>query len=313
MIYADMHCDTVTECCNSGGDMTDFCGQVNVEKLKLSGCGAQCFAIFTEGENASADFKRYAEFYNAFLSSCKDVLPVRRGDDLRAARAKGKIGAILTVENLGFLNGDERGITALKKAGVRMASLVWNNANAFARPNLIFEGEMPAFEKRESGGLTEAGRRAVELLNRERIIIDVSHLSDGGTEEIISLSSAAVVASHSCCSAVCNVSRNLTDGQIKKLAEKGGIAGLNFCRDFIGSGDPFEVLYRHFIHMVDVGGEDFPALGSDFDGIPPYKELADCTFVPRLLEYFSSRGVNARILEKFAYRNFERVFCEVVG
>lgn len=313
MIYADMHCDTVTACCDSGGNMTDFCGQVNVEKLKRSGCGAQCFAIFTEGKNASADFERYAEFYIKFVSSCKDVLPVRCGDDLKAARAEGKIGAVLTVENLGFCNGDEECVSALKRAGVRMASLVWNAANAFALPNLVSEGGAPDFEKRERGGLTEAGRRAVELLNRERIMVDVSHLSDGGTEEIIALSSAPVVASHSCCAEVCNVSRNLTDGQIKKLAAKGGIGGLNFCRDFIGRGDPFEALYRHFIHMVDVGGEDFPALGGDFDGIPPYKELADCTFVPRLLEYFSSRGTSARILEKLAYRNFERVFCEVAG
>ncbi|MDE7086933.1 MAG: membrane dipeptidase, partial [Clostridia bacterium] len=66
-------------------------------------------------------------------------------------------------------------------------------------------------------------------------------------------------------------------------------------------------------HMVKVGGEDFPALGSDFDGIPPYAELDDCLKVQKLLTYFKDRGVTERQLEKLAYKNFFRVIKEVVG
>ena len=98
---------------------------------------------------------------------------------------------------------------------------------------------------------------------------------------------------------------------------------MNFCRDFVVEGafadglygtahtkneSVFEGLYRHFIHLVNVGGEDIAAIGSDFDGIPPYGELSDCTKICALFEYFDRRGVRAGLLEKFAFGNFLRLF-----
>jgi len=157
------------------------------------------------------------------------------------------------------------------------------------------------------------GKSAVEAMNEGKIIIDISHLSDGGVEDILNVSKTPVVASHSNAAAVCPVSRNLTDAQLKKIAQNGGTVGLNYCYDFIGEGGVFENLYRHYSYMVKVGGEDLPSLGSDFDGIPAYPELADCTKVQALLEYFSRRGVSNRALEKLCYKNFLRVFEDVVG
>lgn len=311
--YADLHCDSATVSCNSGGDFTAFSGQVNIEKLKTSGCEAQCFALFTQGENAAADFDRFVAFYNAQIAVNPDILPVERYSDIEKARKEGKVAAILTVENFGLLNGDTGGIKRLAALGVKMASPVWNFANAFAYPNLIFNGNMPDFAARETRGLTAAGKDAVRELNHNRIIIDVSHLSDGGVEDVLALSEAPVVASHSNCAAVCNVSRNLTDDQIKKIADKGGVIGLNYCRDFIGGESAFGGLYNHLKHLLEKGGEDVLALGSDFDGIPAYDELADCTFVQRLLQYFSDRGISVRLIEKLARKNFYRVFKEVVG
>lgn len=314
--YADMHCDTVTVCCDAGGNLADFGGQTNVEKLIKSGCAAQCFALFTEGENAAGDFERYSAFYSAQIAKDPRILPVERFCDIEKARGQGLLAAILTVENLGFTGGDPQKISALSKSGVKMASLVWNTPNALAFPNLCWDGKSaPDLRAREKRGLTKAGRLAVEILNEENIIIDLSHLSDGGVEDILNLSTAPVVASHSNCRAECDVSRNLTDSQLKKIADKGGVVGLNYCRDFIlcGAENVFEKLYRHYIHMVNTGGEDLPALGSDFDGIPAYPELSDCTAVQRLLEYFSERGVPSRRLEKLAFGNFARTFKEVVG
>lgn len=311
--YADLHCDSVTVCCDCGKDMSAFDGQINIQKLTEAGCAAQCFALFTEGKNASADFKRYAEFYNAQIASDPRVKAVHSYADLVSARHGGRLAAILTVENMGFLNGGVSGIKQLKALGVQMASLVWNTPNEFAYPNLIFRGGVPDFAAREARGLTRLGKSAVEELNANKIIIDLSHLSDGGADDVLKISTAPVVASHSNAAAVCGVSRNLTDAQLKIIAGKGGVVGLNFCRDFIGGESVFESLYLHYKNMVSAGGEDLPALGSDFDGIPPYGELRDCTRVQALLEYFSSRGVPHTALEKLAFGNFARVFKEVVG
>lgn len=311
--YSDLHCDSVTVSCNAGGNFSAFKGQVNLQKLKNSGCEAQCFALFTEGENAAEDFERFAAYYNAQIAVDPLILPVERYFDIQKAADSGKIAAILTVENMGFLKGDTGGIKKLSKAGVKMASLVWNSANELAYPNLIFKSGLPDFAARETRGLTELGKAAVKELNANKIIIDISHLSDGGAEDVLSLSTAPVVASHSNCAGVHNVSRNLTDGQIKKIADKGGVVGLNYCYDFIGGDSAFERLFAHYKHLVKVGGENLPAIGSDFDGIPPYDELADCEKVPELLNFFESRGVKSGALEKLARLNFYRVFKEVVG
>ncbi|MDE6557573.1 MAG: membrane dipeptidase [Clostridia bacterium] len=313
--YADLHADSVTECCNRGENLRDFSGQVSVEKLKKSGCAAQCFALFTEGEKAAEDFEKFLAFYYAQIAVNPHILPVERYFDIEKAEKEGKTTAILTVENMGFLNGDIYGIARLNKAGVKMASLVWNTPNALAYPNLIFKGDMPDFAARESRGLTDLGKQAVKELNANKIIVDVSHLSDGGVEDVLALSKAPVVASHSDCAAVHPVSRNLTDNQIKKIADGGGVVGLNFCHDFLcNEGESaIESLYKNYVHLVKTGGEDVPALGTDFDGIPPYRELPDCTAVQTLFEYFSRRGVSDGALEKLARKNFYRVFKEVVG
>lgn len=281
--------------------MRDFAGQINLRKLKYAGCTAQCFAIFTQGENAAENFERFSAFYNDFLHSNGDIVPVNGFSDIVSAELEGKTAAILTVENLGFLNGDIEKIARLKSAGVKMASLTWNHTNAFGHPCCV------------GGALTENGRFAVGELNAQKIIIDISHLSDEGAEEVFNLSRSPVIASHSNCRSVCGAARNLTDGQLKKLADCGGVAGLNFCRAFIGDCDPFEGLYLHYKHMADIGGEDLPAIGSDFDGIPPYAEISDCTKIQKLFEYFNYRGVKPRALEKLARKNFFRVFKEVCG
>ena len=181
IIYADLHCDSITKCCACGGDMLDFSGQVNIRKLTASGCGAQCFALFTDGENAEEDFKKFLAFYGAQIEKHPRLQPVLRRGDIERAVESGKIGAVLTVENLGFLNGGVSGIAALKTAGVKMASLVWNSANAYAYPNLKFKDGAPDIAARESRGLTAAGRAAVEELNKNGVICDISHLSDGGS------------------------------------------------------------------------------------------------------------------------------------
>lgn len=290
-----MHCDSVTACCDEGAKLKSFKGQVSGEKLKKSGCAVQCFAIFTEGKNAAADFEKYTAFYFGEIARSGLVKAVCSAD-IERAMARGATAAVLTVENLGFSGGDASAIPALAERGVRMASLAWNNPNALA-----------------GSTLTPAGESAVEALNAGRIIVDISHLTDGAAERVLSISRAPVVASHSNCRAICDVGRNLTDALIRRVAEGGGVVGLNFSKTFLGDGDAEENFLRHFGHLLSVGGEDVLALGSDFDGILAYPEIADCTAVRRIFGALLRGGIPPRVVEKFALGNFLRVFGEVVG
>lgn len=142
--------------------------------------------------------------------------PISNFNDFTRCESEGKVGVILTVENLGFIGADLEKIDVLKKDGVRMASLVWNNKNQFASPNLVFENGLPQFEKRVDEGLSGLGKEAVERLDYNKIIIDISHLSDGGARDILQGRKIPAVASHSNAQKIIDVSRNLSDELIKK-------------------------------------------------------------------------------------------------
>ncbi|MDE7453881.1 MAG: dipeptidase [Clostridia bacterium] len=311
MKYVDLHCDTLTKSFDEKLGIKDGGLQINLNKLKKSGCAAQCFAVFTEGEGADSRFGRYAEYFRSCMRKFgRDIKPVTNYSDLKYCLDGGGTGVILTVENLGFIKSADE-IDGLYSLGVRMASLVWNFENALACPNLLFEDGMPLFDKRESRGLTPLGREVIERLDDKGIIVDISHLSDGGAEEILDGRKIPLVASHSNCAAVCNWPRNLTDSLIKKIADCGGVVGVNFCKDFLGEGDTFERVLDHIIHLIKVGGGDIIAFGSDFDGIPECEKLEGCEKMPELLNFLESRGVKGETLEKLAYKNFARVFKEV--
>lgn len=306
MIYCDMHCDTITKSADLNLGMSDSLLQSGFQKLKKSGCAAQCFAIFTESDKYG--FLNYLKAFEEEIEKDKDVVFCKTYADVISCINDKKLGAILTAESLSFTGGDLNFIKVLKEKNVKMASLVWNNENEFAYPNLIFEKGLPVFEKSCTKGLKERGREALCLLDESKIIIDISHLSDGGAEEILTDRKIPVVASHSNSREVLNVSRNLPDSLIKKIADCGGAIGVNFCKDFTG-----EDIIPHIKHIIKVGGEDAAAFGSDFDGIPENPDMPDCTSMPELFDRLIKSGISARVLEKLAYKNFLRVFKEVCG
>ena len=100
------------------------------------------------------------------------------------------------------------------------------------------------------------------------MIIDVSHASDGTFRDIMAIAKGTVIASHSNCREIAKHPRNLTDEMIWQLADAGGIAGLNLYGPFLGreKESRIEDMTAHILHMLNKGGSDFPAIGTDFDG-----------------------------------------------
>ena len=128
MKYIDLHCDTLTVSCDKGQNLIRNGLQADVERLNKSGCIAQCFAIFTEGASAAKYFENYLSFYVKELEESPDkILPVTSSENLKKCVSSGIVGGLLTVENLSFIGEDLSKIPYLAQAGVKMASLVWNN------------------------------------------------------------------------------------------------------------------------------------------------------------------------------------------
>jgi membrane dipeptidase len=167
------------------------------------------------------------------------------------------------------------------------------------------------------GGLSPFGKEVVAEMNRLGILVDVSHVSDDTFYDVLKYSSRPVVATHSCCRAICGHPRNMTDDMIKALADAGGVIQINFYPFFL---DPeftdidssirpsYKKVADHIDHVVNLVGIDHVGIGSDFDGIEVTPEgMDDISMMPVLFEELKDRGYSDSDLEKLAGENFFRV------
>ena len=131
--------------------------------------------------------------------------------------------------------------------------------------------------------------------------VDLSHLNDKSFFEVIDRAEKPI-ASHSNCRSVCDISRNLSDEQIKLICEKGGVIGLNFYPLFLG-GNVFEKIYENIAHLLYLGYENIIAVGSDFDGAVMASELCDITKIFDLYVFLEQKGLDNSLLDKIFYKN----------
>ena len=216
------------------------------------------------------------------------------------------MSAVLTLEEGGVLNGNMGHLEELYQQGIRLITLTWNYENCIGFPNSRDEQVMKK-------GLKPFGIEVLKRMNELGIIIDVSHISDGGFWDVMKYSKKPVVASHSNARAICNHPRNLTDDMIKALGEKGGAAGVNFYPYFLNEQGvaTVEDIANHITHMYQVGGEDVVAIGTDFDGFDEGElNLTNISEIGLVYDALVKRGFTERQLEKFWNKNVLRVFEE---
>lgn len=329
MGYVDLHCDTISRILEENGSINDKRFMVNLDGLEKAGADVQFFACFVYGiyfDDKLTDKERRLDNFlidihpGAWDKAYEHVLKMSAcldselSDDLKLARSyddivknmnEGVISAVKTVEEGGVLAGDIKRLDALYNEGVRLITLTWNFRNCIGHPNSTVKELMDL-------GLTSFGQDVVGRMNELGMIIDVSHLSDGGFYECINLSDKPIVASHSDVRALCPHPRNLTDHMIRTLAEHGGVAGLNLCPEFIREDGQVCVddLVKHVVYMMNKGGEDIVCLGTDFDGIRnPYRDnwINTVNDMPLLFEALKKYGLSERQLDKFMYGNAMRV------
>ena len=178
-------------------------------------------------------------------------------DRVLARRAGGEqvVGALLGIEGLHNIEGSISNLERLFDAGYRMGGLTHFFDNELA-------GSMHGMEK---GGLTPLGRQAVRRMESLGMIVDAAHLSRAGLAELLAMAEKPVVISHGGARAVCDVNRNLTDGEIRGIAATGGVIGVGFWDGAVCSPTPGAAA-RTMRYIRDLVGIEHVALGSDFDG-----------------------------------------------
>ncbi|AUX07759.1 membrane dipeptidase [Halalkaliarchaeum desulfuricum] len=235
--------------------------------------------------------------------------------DFDACLAGDCVGAIPHVEGAGGIAADLSNLDVLVDAGLRSVGLVWSRPNAFARGVPFVHGSTPD----HGPGLTDAGRTLVRACNDRGLIVDCAHLNAAGVRDVLAETEHPPVVSHAGVHEICPSSRNLTDGQLRAIADRDGIVGLTFATRFLhpdGDDDrdlPLSTLLDHLDHAVDVAGVEHVGLGSDFDGATVLSSVEDVAGLPGLFDAIEARGYSRRECVLLAHGNWRRVLAATWG
>ena len=251
-MIVDAHNDLLLELVLAADDSNPFAVRW-LPKLRRGGVALQICPIYV-GDAAgtfAATARRQISAFERAVRENDGVVAVGRGSDLDGL-GRDRIGLMLALEGAEALEGRIDALDAFVADGVRLVGLTHNPSNEFA-------GGVDSTD-----GLTRRGRALVAELAARQVIIDLAHASERTYFEVLELTSTPVVVSHACCRAVHEHRRNLTDEQLRSLAERGGVLGLMALQFVVGPGGTVERFIDHLDHAVAVIGIDHVGIGADF-------------------------------------------------
>lgn len=301
----DLHCDTalgmVGRTYQPGPGLRRNNLHIDLERASTLAGYCQCFACFTTPHMRQWYQKSPEEIFQkelaAVLSNLQDhadlIGQAFSTADVSKNLEQGKMSAILSIEGPAGFGFDPARLEELWKLGFRITTLGWNEDNVLTGSHMT------------GGGLTDLGKAYVREAQRLGMLIDVSHISDRGFYDIMDITEAPVIASHSNSRAVRNHSRNLTDAMFMEIVNTGGVAGLNLYTDFIGEQANLDMCCDHVCHFLELDHNGTHiALGGDldgcesipmgFEGVQDYPKLAACLL---------ARGLDERTVRDIFWNN----------
>jgi len=299
-----------------------------VPKMKKGGIDIRVVALYSDiqylPELALRRGLDLVETLYEEIGECPEAMLCTTYSDMLKAKEEGKVGFILGMEGAEPLGADIQLLGIFYKLGLRVLGIT------HALRTYLADGAFLSDRKvGQMGGLTDVGVKFVEKAQDLGMVIDVSHLNDPGFWDVIKFSEGPIIASHSNCRALREHPRNLTDDQIKAVAARGGVTGINACGLFVEPPD-FKHLVDHIDHLVKVGGVEHTGLGPDFadyllqymteqerDRIPvewisPVKGYPGDEAFSLVADELARRGYLAKDIDLIMGENFLRVFKEVL-
>lgn len=301
-------------------------GHLDFRRIRQGRLGAALFAIFVPPENY------VAQHYPQRLAALQDRVAVmwqqlailqrleqfsqgqakicRTAAHVKQCRERRQLAMIAHIEGADALDTEGQLLTAFYDAGVRSIGPFWNTPNAFGEG---ITGHFPGSP--DSGpGLTAAGFDFIRQLQSRSMLIDVSHMNQKAFYDTANTVDQPLVATHSNAHALCAQPRNLTDAQLKVIADSGGMVGVNFGNAFLradGQRDPqtpVDQIVAHILYLLNQMGEDHVGFGSDFDGTGVPEGLKDVTGLDLLEQKLRETGLSERVITKVCHANWIRIF-----
>ncbi|EOR26932.1 membrane dipeptidase [Clostridium sartagoforme AAU1] len=304
----DLHCDTASRLLYENLKLKESICKVDIKKLKESKALAQVFAHFIELNIVDNPYLEFKKMNDVLMKELKenynDIEIATNLKELEEVNNKGKIGAFLSIEEGEVLEGKIERVKEVYDMGIRFITLTWNFPNSIGYPNVGY--------RYKNNGLTDKGKEIVSEMENLKIIPDCSHLSDRGFYDLVDICKKPFIATHSNAREITNHSRNLTDDMIVKLANKGGVMGLNFCAPFLGNEriPTIQSMIAHIKHIKNIGGIDVLALGTDFDGIENEVEIRNIGEIEKLRDALIKEKFISSEIDKIFFKNVKRVVKE---
>jgi len=232
------------------------------------------------------------------------VALARTPQQLYENKAMGKKSIMLGIENGLAIEDDIRNIAHFAQRGIVYITLCHNGDNAICDS---------ARGTQTHGGVSAFGEQVIGEMNRLGVMVDLSHGAETSFFDALSISQTPIVCSHSNCKALCDVPRNLTDAQLKALAQAGGVAQITLYHGFLrkeGEADIRDAM-AHLNHAIDVMGIDHVGLGTDFDGDGGIKGLADASELINFTTALLRKRFSKADIKKIWGENWLRVMRQV--
>lgn len=303
----DTHCDTISAVLDSGETLYDNTRHIDLKRIKAYEQYTQFFAAFIDPAYYSDPQKRCMDiiykFYQEMERNQHLISFCRSGAEYIQTLKNKNAAAFLSIEG-GECITDIQALERFYELGVRCIALTWNHTNHIASG---VGDSSPQY------GLTAFGKEVVRYMNRLGILIDVSHLHEKAFWDVLRVSDAPVIATHSNARAVCSHKRNLSDEQFRAVIQCGGCVGLNFYPPFLDDSGQADIMSiaRHAAHFAELGGEKHIGFGADLDGVSSLPEgFYSCADYPEVEETFLHYGMDENFIFDIEYRNFERFLCE---
>lgn len=301
----DLHCDTALALLGKdlkeAGNLRNNNYMIDLNRAgKLPGY-AQCFACFTTPDMNAWYQKSPITIFELELATLlreieknDDVISLAySAEEVETNYEKGKMSAILTIEGPAGFEYDPALLEDLYKIGFRITTLGWNESNPLTGSHVTGEG------------LSDKGREYVKEAQRLGMLVDVSHISDQAFWDIIDITDAPVIASHSNSRSICDVTRNITDDMFRAICQTGGVVGFNMYADFVGNNPDLDSASDHFLHFLqlDPSGKHI-ALGGDLDGCDKLVDgIAGIQDYPKLAKKLSQCGLEDSMIQNIFWNN----------
>ncbi len=298
MKIVDLHCDTISCLTGKGGSLWRNPNQYDLERAQTAQLCLQFFALFTMPADSNialrSIFKQVEKFWQEMESYADWCYHLTSSQDLDKDYNNNRLACILHLEGAECLGNDIEILQLLYRLGLRSMGLTWNHRNLLADGG--GEGE-------HAGGLSRKGKEVLSQMEKLRIILDLSHISEPSFYNALDLYSLPVLVTHANARSLCPHWRNLNDQQLRMLAEHGGVVGITQVADFVKEGHAnIADMIDHIAYISDLIGVEHVALGSDFDGADNMV-MADVAGYAQLPELLLRRGFSKYESELICSKN----------